>query len=305
MPPPTVVPLPRKSTNGWFSRTLLRWQFRVLGRFVPSLSDRKAAELFVTPQRRRRSPVPGTPGLEARSFHVRSAGGRLAAWRWGEGPTVALVHGWNGNAAQLSSFIRPLVDAGFRVVAFDQPAHGHSSGRRATVPKMAEALQSIARAVGPLHAVVAHSLGGTATALALFDNLPAGRAVLIAPPAAPQHFIGRLAAGLGLSPARAEGMLLSVQRMVGVHLESLDVRRFAPWIRQPALLFHDVADREVPFAQGRAIAEAWPAARFVPLERLGHTRPLADADVLRSTVSFLQEGLAAVARPPTEQATSG
>jgi pimeloyl-ACP methyl ester carboxylesterase len=305
MPQPTVVPLSRKSTNGRFLKAMLRWQFQALGRFAPALSDRKAAELFVTPQRRRHAPVPGTPGLEARSFQVPSDGETLAAWSFGVGPTVVLVHGWNGNAAQLSSFIRPLVDAGFRVVAFDQPAHGHSSGRRATVPKMAEALQSIARAVGPLHAVVAHSLGGTATALALFDNLPAGRAVLVAPPAAPQHFIGRLAAGIGLSPARAEGMLLSVQRLLGVHLESLDVRRFAPWIRQPVLLFHDVADREVPFSQGRAIAEAWPGARFVPLERLGHTRPLADAEVLRSTVAFVREGSAAAARPSTEQATSG
>ena len=305
MPSPTVVSLPKKSTNGRLMRGLVRLQFRVLGRLAPAVSDRKAAALFVTPQRRRRRPIPGTPGLVGARFDVPTDEGQLAAWSFGEGPTVVLVHGWNGNAAQLSSFIRPLVEAGFRVVAYDQPAHGHSSGRRTTVPKMAEALKDIARAVGPLHAVVAHSLGATATAVALFDNLPAGRAVLIAPPAAPQHFIGRLAAGLGLSEERAEGMLLAVQRLVGVHLDSLDVRRIAGWIRQPALLFHDVADREVPIAQGRAIAEAWPGARFVPLERLGHTRPLADTEVLRATVAFLKEGVAVASNAPAEQATSG
>lgn len=305
MQPPRVVSFPRKSTNGRFLQRLLRAQFRVLGRLAPAVSDRKAAALFGTPRRRRRPPEPGTPGLVAERFGVSSDGGQLAPWNWGAGPTVVLAHGWNGSAAQFSRFIRPLVEAGFRVVAFDQPAHGHSSGRRTTVLKMAEALQSIARAVGPLHAVVAHSLGATATALALFDNLPATRVVLVAPPAAPQHFIGLLAGGLGLSPERTEGMLLQVQRDVGVHLESLDIRRVAGWIRQPALLFHDVADREVPFDHGRAIAEAWPGARFVPLEHLGHTRPLADTEVLRAAVAFLREGMPAAAVVPAEKATSG
>ena len=149
-----------------------------------------------------------------------------------------------------------------------------------------------------------HSLGATATTLALFDNLPAELAVLIAPPADAPHFARRLAATLGLSPERTAGMLAEVQRDVGVHLDSLDLRRIAGWMRRPVLLLHDVADREVPFAHGRAIADAWPGARLVPLERLGHTRPLADPDVLRRAVAFLREG-AALAPVSARKATSG
>ena len=304
MKSPTVVPLTKKSTNGRLWRAVLRWEFRLLGRFAPALSDKRAVALFSTPQRVRLAAKPGTPGLLARPFRVLSGPFQLAAWSWGEGPTVVLVHGWNGSAAQMSSFIQPLVEAGFRVVAFDQPAHGHSSGRRTTVLEMAEALQSVARAVGPLHAVVAHSLGATATSLALFDNLPAQRAVLFAPPAAPPHFARRLATALSLSAERTEGMLAELQRSVGVHLESLDIRRLAAWLRQPALLFHDVADREVPFAQGQAIAEAWPKARFIPLERMGHIRPLSDAGVVRTAVAFLREGSVAEGGLASGTATS-
>lgn len=304
MKSPTVVPLTKKSTNGRLWRALLRREFRLLGRFAPALSDKRAVALFSTPRRVRRPPTPGTPGLVARPFRVQSGRFQLAAWSFGEGPAVVLAHGWNGSGAQMSSFIRPLVEAGFRVVAFDQPAHGHSSGRRTTVLEMAQALQSIARAVGPLHAVVAHSLGATATSLALFDNLPAGRAVLLAPPAAPPHFARRLAAALSLSAERTEGMLAELQRSVGVHLESLDIRRIAGWLRQPALLFHDVADREVPFAHGQAIAEAWPNARFIPLERMGHTRPLSEAGIVRTVVAFLREGLAAEGGVTSGTATS-
>jgi pimeloyl-ACP methyl ester carboxylesterase len=300
----TVVSLNTKSTNGRLLSGLLRGQFRLLGRFAPTVSDRRAVALFSTPRRVSSPQEPSTSGLVAERFSIPSGGFELAAWTWGQGPIVVLAHGWNGCAAQLSGFIRPLVDAGFRVVAFDQPAHGHSSGRRTTVVEMAEALRSVALVLGPLHAVVAHSLGATATALALFDNLPATRAVLMAPPAAPPYFARRLAAALSLSADRTEGMLAELQRSVGAHLEALDIRSFAKWLRQPALIFHDVADREVPFAHGRALSEAWPKARFIPLERLGHMRPLSDAEVVRTTVAFLREGMAAEGALRSGTATS-
>jgi len=37
------------------------------------------------------------------------------------GPTVLLLHGWSGAAAQWSRFIDPLVRAGFNAVALDLP----------------------------------------------------------------------------------------------------------------------------------------------------------------------------------------
>src|SRR3712207_6641379 len=56
-------------------------------------------------------------------------GGRVAVWEWGNGPTVALVHGWGSRAARLAVHVEPLLGAGFSVVAFDAPAHGESEGR--------------------------------------------------------------------------------------------------------------------------------------------------------------------------------
>src|SRR6185369_13228471 len=61
-----------------------------------------------------------------RQSWLRGEDGDLAVWHWGTGPRVLLVHGWNGHAGRLSSFVQPLVEAGFGVVAFDAPAHGIS-----------------------------------------------------------------------------------------------------------------------------------------------------------------------------------
>ena len=290
-----VVPLTNKSTNGRLIVGLARAQLRALAWLSPALADRRAAALFFTPRPTGRVAEPAVPGLRAERFAVTSGGRRLAAWSWGEGEAVLLVHGWNGHGGQLSGFVEPLVRSGFRAVAFDQPAHARSAGRRTTVLEMAEAIQAVARVAGPLRAVVAHSLGATATALALHDHLPAGRAVLLAPPAEAPYFARAMAAQLGLSEERTAGMIAQVERVVGVHLGSIDVRRFAEWIRQPALVFHDPGDREVPFEHGRAIADAWPGARLVPLHGLGHKRLLGDEAVIRETVAFLRQGRARTA----------
>jgi pimeloyl-ACP methyl ester carboxylesterase len=53
------------------------------------------------------------------------------------------------------------------------------------------------------------------------------------------------------------------------------------------LLLHDPEDREVPFADGLALAEAWPGARLEPLVGAGHTRALRHPDVISRAVGFV------------------
>ena len=59
----------------------------------------------------------------------------------GSRPAVALLHGWGGRAAQLTSFVEPLVARGFSVVALDAPGHGSSGRGRSSAPQFAQALQ--------------------------------------------------------------------------------------------------------------------------------------------------------------------
>ena len=273
---------------------------RALGIAAAGAADHLALELFARPRQGLRPIAPEAPGLAAHRFQVVAPESRLApprrpaeantlaVWDWGEGPTVLLVHGWNGNAAQLSPFVAPLVRAGYYVVAFDQPAHGSSPGRRATVPDFAEAVLAVGRRVGPVHAIVGHSLGGTAAALALGFGLEAERLVLLAPPADVPHFGRAFASGLGLSPARTAGFMAGLTREVGGDLDALDLRRLAPSMRSRLLVIHDRDDREVPFAHGADIAKAWPEAKLEALSGLGHRRLLRDPEVIAAATAFIQ-----------------
>jgi pimeloyl-ACP methyl ester carboxylesterase len=142
-------------------------------------------------------------------------------------------------------------------------------------------------ALGPVHAIVAHSLGGTAAALAIASGIHVSRVVLLAPPAEPTYFARRAAAMMGLSEENQDGMLRRMEADFGKPLSTLDVRALAPKQRAELLVMHDPEDPEVPWAHGLGIAEAWPNARIERLTGLGHRRLLRDPQVVAQTVAFV------------------
>ena len=118
---------------------------------LPEYAAALAERLFLTPPRMSdpsRLPVSTFfDFLDARSGYLEYRGRSLATWRWGprDAPAVLLAHGWGGYAAQMRGFVPQLLAAGYRVVAYDQPAHGLSEGKLSGLPDFAGAL---ARACG-------------------------------------------------------------------------------------------------------------------------------------------------------------
>jgi pimeloyl-ACP methyl ester carboxylesterase len=267
---------------------------RVLSWATPATAERVALDLFARPGRPRHPADPET-GLPSRRFTVEVGGDQVVGWDWGRGPTVILTHGWSGHSGQMAAFVAPLVRAGYRVVAFDHPAHGQSGGRRATYFTLTEALASVAREIGPVEAIVAHSLGATATILALHRGLSAERVVLVAPPAESPMFARAFGRAIGLSEPRVEGLVDRIRVAAGGTFDALDSPRLAAQLRAPVLVLHDPEDPDVPFSHGATIASAWPGGRIEGVSGLGHHRLLRDAAVVERVVAFLGEPRAASA----------
>jgi pimeloyl-ACP methyl ester carboxylesterase len=276
---------PKNRTNVRIS--MFRAYVRVLSAVAPHRAEAVVADAFLSPIRRTRPRAPEVLGRTAHAFRVVSEPADLQAWDWGDGPTVLLVHGWNGSASQMSPFVAPLVDAGFYVVAFDHPAHGLSSGKRVSIVDMAAAIRAVGKKVGPIAGVIAHSLGAPATALAMNEGLSVKRAVFIAPPIEPSRYFLRLAAQLGLSKTRTAGATRALANRVGRTFESLDLRSLAAQMTAKLLVMHDRDDAEVPWAEGAAIAAGWSGARLTTLHGLGHVKPLRNRAVIAEAVSFL------------------
>jgi len=266
-----------------------RVAMRALERTAPSLGAALAERLFFTPPR-----TPLTLPIRdllatGRPFRVCVDYGRVAAWAWGQGPAVALVHGWGGRGGRLATaFVQPLVSSGFSVVTFDGPGHGASDGRLSSMPQLARALAAVADAAGSLFGIVAHSMGGSASALAIAQGLQVERAVFIAPAADPARYAQDFAKLLAIGPAALAGMRRRSEARLRFRWSDLNVPRFAAGLATPLLVVHDRGDATVPWEEGAAIAAAWPGAEFVTTTGLGHRDIVRDRDVVARAVDFMR-----------------
>jgi pimeloyl-ACP methyl ester carboxylesterase len=222
------------------------------------------------------------------AFRLQACGYDLAAWSWGDGPTVLLHHGWNGRAAHMAGFVRPLLDAGFSVVTYDAPAHGQSPGRITSAPEMARVLREVAARLNGLHGVVAHSVGGAATLLAVRSGLKLQRAVLLAPPSDLRNFIDLFGEHLALSSRTREGMARRTAEWFRIEWSQMDVEHWAEKEHPPLLVVHDRNDQVVPWVHGERIRAAWSTAQLVTTTGLGHRRVRRDAEVIGRAVEFLR-----------------
>ncbi len=222
--------------------TPIRWAMRLLQAAAPALAARLAERLFFTPPRSR--PPAGHHAFLAsgRRFELRAGRRRVVGWRWGHGPVVYLVHGWGSRGVRLRAFVPPLLESGCAVVAFDAPGHGESGRGMSSMPEFARALAAVVEQVGPAHAVIAHSLGAAATALAVSWGLSVERLVFLAPPADPAAWVTPFARALAIRTDVIARVRARSERRLGFHWADLDVPAMARRMTVPLLVAHDQDD---------------------------------------------------------------
>jgi len=281
-----------------FHRISTNVRFLTGSLLLPEYASALAERLFLTPPPTRLPRGTFFDFLDAHAGFVEHGGRSLATWRWGpsDAPAVLLAHGWGGHAAQLRGFVPRLLADGFRVIAYDQPAHGLSEGRLTGLPDFAGALAAVAAHHGNVRHVIAHSLGGVAAALALSRGLALESAVLISPPSDLVGFSRRFARWFWMPEPLRRAMQAAIEERFGMRWSEFEVPRLAPRLRARALVIHDHQDGVVPWSQGAALAHAWPGARLLSTVGLGHGRILESEQVLRAGVDFVA-GRSAVASP--------
>lgn len=269
---------------------------------LPEHAAALAERLFLTPPRMSdpsRLPVSTFfDFLDARSSFVEYRGRQLATWRWGplDAPAVVLAHGWGGYSAQMRGFVPRLLAEGYRVIAYDQPAHGLSEGKLTGLPDFAGALAAVAASHGGVEHVVAHSLGAVASAVALSRGLALKSVVLVSPPSDLVGYSRQFARWTWMPERLRRAMQAAIEERFGLRWFELEIPRLAPRLTTPALVIHDHGDGVVPWTQGAALARAWPGARLLSTVGLGHGRILESDLATRAAADFIA-GKSAVASP--------
>lgn len=264
--------------------------FEAAGRIAPGLTGRAAARLLTRPGGRNPpQPWESEPaGISPRQVEL-TGGLRALAWG-GPGPVVLAQHGWRGRPTQFGRLAAALVGRGLQVVAIDGPGHGGSPGRTTTPRALADALCAAAVELGEVEALVGHSLGAAAAAVALELGLRARRIAVIAAPARASRMIGGFADRLRLpAPARAQ-LVRWFDRHAGRPAAELDLVAIRFDAGVEALVVHDLQDDVIPVAEAQLLEAAWPQARFLYTWGLGHRDLLADAGAVGRIAAFLAGG---------------
>jgi len=254
---------------------------------------KKVYRAFFSPSRYEVKPTEREVIEWGNNYRIPFEGGELAVTAWGNhGPAVLLLHGWGGARAQMTGFVDPLLFAGYRVLAYDQPGHGESSGKTTNLLEIAPTLDLIEQKEGPFQAIIAHSFGTLIASYALVNrNFP--------PPAKLVYFgsFNRLMDSLPRFQVLAQlpdEMMENLRGMIYENfgqalLESITNELLTPQITIPALMFHDMADNVTPIEDSRAIARVWKQADFIETQGLGHRGALQSKSIHEQVVKFLKE----------------
>lgn len=281
----------KKSTIVRIQMTAIRLGFRALDRVAPSVGERWAERLWCTPRHARQQDSMVDPGeISTVDYNGRA----VAVEAWGAGPVVYLVHGWGGWRGQLTGFVAPLVDAGYRVVTFDSPGHGQSEPGefgpgRALLIEFSGALNAVIKDNGQPYAVIAHSGGCMAVGVAIADGLSVERLVLISPMGEVGFYAHQFAHTLAISDRIRQGFLRRLENRVGYLMSDFDLVTLPDRAMEvpSTLVIHDRRDSNTRHSDSVAIVESWPESQLMSTEGLGHRRILRDSQVIAEVTGFV------------------
>ncbi|MBW7470713.1 alpha/beta fold hydrolase [Marinobacter sp. F4218] len=252
--------------------TALQWLHRVAPRTAGNIVE----NLFFSPQR---LPLPIRYEYlldEASSYTQLQYGAHtIPVFSWGDGPVVMMVHGWSGGGIQFGAFVKPLVKAGFRVVVFDAPAHGRAQGSQTNLYEMADVVFKVAASVGPVEAIIAHSIGSLAAARAVVDGVRAKHLIMLAPPRDLASVVAGFGATLGLSEALVSEQRRRMEQRFGPDVwRQFSFDDLAPELAPRGLVVIDRDDQSVPASHSDRVHLKWPGSEKLQTEGLGHYKLL-------------------------------
>ena len=270
----------------------MRIVFGILSVIAPGFAARRADKMFFTPIGLPR-PDSEMPYYEsANHSSIEYDGKKVAVYTWGDGAeTVLLLHGWASRGTRMGHFAEALVEKGYKVIAFDMPAHGDSEGKTTNLLEISEITAQICDEQGPVHSVIAHSFGGMAMCNAVYRcNLKVNRAVLVAAPFTMKYIIDSFAALMNITQKVSDIMMERINKRFmeerKVNVYDLSVDSFAKNLNFPFLVIHDRDDNDVAYHQGEGYANYLPDVEFVTTEGLRHRQILKEPEIMNKIIEF-------------------
>lgn len=273
------------------AQKLQRFALKACCSAVPPLGLKVALYHFTNVRPRRPYSLMVFPGpMKSQTLHYRQ--GHIVTYSWGEGDKVIyFVHGWESNSSCMAGFVTPLIQKGYKVVAFDMPAHGRSSKQATHLRDFADTLALVIAYYGEPFGMLAHSFGATAAVLLLHEkqHLLPKKLCLISPMQSLRSHLQVFNTITGLSEKMMDKLLIKLKKNYALETKYTDISTLMNGLSISGLLIHDEHDQLIPVEVSDNLADVWRNAKYLKTQQLGHRKILKDAHVIRSVTEYLLE----------------
>jgi pimeloyl-ACP methyl ester carboxylesterase len=272
---------------------MMQLAFGTLGRIFPKWFANLAFWFFAMPQNRAKHRVSDAIIERANISDILVGENMLKTYEWGEGEkTILLVHGWQSRGTALRSFVPKLNEAGFRVVAFDAPAHGDSSGKRADLLGYGGAIKALYNKYEKVSGIICHSFGGAAVAYAMYKLDPSmelEKLVMIGTPSAFSYPVNNGLRTMNAPPMVQKYFIKKIEKVVGMELEKTNFEYLNPFLKiDKTLIVHDKQDEQVAFAEAENTVKHWKNAELQVTDGFGHFFLIKSPEVVERIVDFIK-----------------
>jgi len=273
----------------------LRTKFKTISKLAPAIAGRMAFELFCTPYPKyKKRKAPAIFHHATKRTVVLTDQTKIHGFEWlpskPNDQTVLIAHGYASYAYKFEHYIAPLLKMGYRVLAFDAPAHGQSEGKHIHVVIYQEAIQKIMEQAGPIHHFIGHSLGALTLSMIAekIDQAEARKFVLIAPATKTTTTFANFFKMMHLNEVTKTAFLQDVSNRTSHTVDHFAADRALTNYKGPILWVHDEKDMVCPYEDIINFKENAPSnIKFLITNGLGHNKVYKTAEIMDQIMTFL------------------
>ncbi len=200
-------------------------------------------------------------------------GMEIQTYRWkGEGPKVLLLHGWESNTYRWRNLIGFLKDARYEILAFDAPAHGHSSGKILNVIRYTACTRSVVERYQPDY-IIGHSMGGLTAVYHQYRHPENSlkKIVTIGSPSDLEDLMLQYQKILNFNGQVLTALDLYFKELFGFGIRDFSTAKYAIDLDIKGLLIHDELDTIAPFRASEKVHRNWKGSKLVRTKGYGHS----------------------------------
>ncbi len=271
------------SSLGWISKV-----YPIFEKNLPHTAHNWARKRFFSPLRFRFSRREIAFLATSQKNYCTLNDKKIIYYSWGAGPTVIMIHGWAGKAAQFELIIKTFVKNGFQVIAPDGPAHGNSSGKESSAFEFVALIKLLRSKYPDTIGYIGHSLGGVVLMNLLSERIDLKKTVIINSPTKGAYVMNSFLNILGASSKTATFIKSYIKEKLDRDFDQLFQPRVTNELSKQALVIHDKKDKQVGVETIEFTKQILPDATYEFTEGFGHVRILFQQEVANKCLNWIR-----------------